>query len=101
MAAGGTTQYAKTNKVTIERNGKKFWQGSAFDTDLDALHLRGAAVAAWFLHRSRRWSEGPVCECIRFRVQSPSFSLLFISHMIPATFSRRSTDAKRSDSHLN
>jgi protein involved in polysaccharide export with SLBB domain len=40
MAAGGTTQYAKTNKVVIERNGKTIWQGSAFDTDLDALNLQ-------------------------------------------------------------
>lgn len=40
MAAGGTTQYAKTNKVTIERNGTKVWEGSAFDTDLDALKLQ-------------------------------------------------------------
>lgn len=40
MAAGGTTQYAKTNKVTIERDGQKIWQGSAFDTDLDALSLQ-------------------------------------------------------------
>jgi protein involved in polysaccharide export with SLBB domain len=40
MAAGGTTEFAKANKVTIERNGKMIWQGSAFDTDLDALGLR-------------------------------------------------------------
>ncbi|SRR4051812_14787136 len=40
MAAGGTTQYAKTNKVTIERNGRRIWEGSAFDTDLDALSLQ-------------------------------------------------------------
>src|SRR3954469_6187241 len=40
MAAGGTTQFAKPNNVTIERNGKAFWKGSAFDTDLDALALR-------------------------------------------------------------
>ncbi|HEV8510130.1 MAG TPA: SLBB domain-containing protein, partial [Gemmatimonadales bacterium] len=40
MAAGGTTEFAKANKVTIERNGKLIWQGSAFDTDLDALGLR-------------------------------------------------------------
>jgi protein involved in polysaccharide export with SLBB domain len=40
MAAGGTTQFAKPNNVTIERNGKAFWHGSAFDTDLDALALR-------------------------------------------------------------
>ena len=40
MAAGGTTQFAKANTVTIERNGKAFWKGSAFDTDLDALGLR-------------------------------------------------------------
>jgi protein involved in polysaccharide export with SLBB domain len=40
MAAGGTTEYAKANKVTIQRNGKAFWEGSAFDTDLDALGLR-------------------------------------------------------------
>jgi hypothetical protein len=40
MAAGGTTQFAKANNVTIERNGKAFWKGSSFDTDLDALGLR-------------------------------------------------------------
>ena len=40
MAAGGTTQFAKPNNVTIERNGKAFWKGSAFDTDLDVLGLR-------------------------------------------------------------
>ena len=40
MAAGGTTEYAKANKVTIARNGKAFWQGTAFDTDIDALGLR-------------------------------------------------------------
>ena len=40
MAAGGTTQFAKANQVTIERNGKAFWKGSAFDTDLDVLGLK-------------------------------------------------------------
>jgi len=40
MAAGGTTQFAQTQHVTIEREGKQIWQGSAFDTDLDALSLR-------------------------------------------------------------
>jgi protein involved in polysaccharide export with SLBB domain len=40
MAAGGTTQFAKANKVTIERNGKSIWEGSAFDTDLDTIGLR-------------------------------------------------------------
>jgi protein involved in polysaccharide export with SLBB domain len=40
MAAGGTTQYAKVKQVTIERNGKAFWKGSSFDTDLDALGLK-------------------------------------------------------------
>ena len=40
MAAGGTTQFAKPNKVTIERNGTKIWQGASFETDLDALTLR-------------------------------------------------------------
>jgi len=40
MAAGGTTQFAKANEVTIERNGKAFWKGSAFDTDLDVLGLK-------------------------------------------------------------
>jgi protein involved in polysaccharide export with SLBB domain len=40
MAAGGTTEFAKANKVTIERNGKPLWEGSAFDTDLDAIGLR-------------------------------------------------------------
>ena len=40
MAAGGTTQFARTNKVTIERNGRTIWHGSAFDTDLDALNLQ-------------------------------------------------------------
>ncbi|MFN2571129.1 MAG: polysaccharide biosynthesis/export family protein [Gemmatimonadales bacterium] len=40
MAAGGTTQFAKANNVTIERNGKAIWKGSAFDTDLDAIGLQ-------------------------------------------------------------
>ncbi|HTI05326.1 MAG TPA: SLBB domain-containing protein [Gemmatimonadales bacterium] len=40
MAAGGTTQFAKANEVTIERNGKAFWKGSSFDTDLDALGVQ-------------------------------------------------------------
>ena len=40
MAAGGTTQFAKPNKVTIERNGEKIWEGASFETDLDALTLR-------------------------------------------------------------
>jgi len=40
MAAGGTTQFAKANQVSIERNGRSFWRGSAFDTDLDALGLQ-------------------------------------------------------------
>lgn len=40
MAAGGTTQFAKSNKVTITRNGAKIAETAAFDTDLDALSLR-------------------------------------------------------------
>jgi SLBB domain len=40
MAAGGTTQFAKANEVTIERGGKAFWKGSAFDTDLDILGVQ-------------------------------------------------------------
>lgn len=40
MAAGGTTQFAKANKVTITRNGEKIAETAAFDTDLDALNLR-------------------------------------------------------------
>lgn len=40
MAAGGTTQFAKPNKASIERNGRKIWEGSSFETDLDALALR-------------------------------------------------------------
>lgn len=40
MAAGGTTQFAKANKVVIERNGRKIWEGSSFEMDLDALALR-------------------------------------------------------------
>lgn len=40
MAAGGTTQYAKENKVTIARNGRAYWEGTAFDTDLDALGVK-------------------------------------------------------------
>jgi protein involved in polysaccharide export with SLBB domain len=40
MAAGGTTQFAKANRVTVERNGQPIWQGSSFDTDLDAMGLR-------------------------------------------------------------
>jgi SLBB domain len=40
MAAGGTTQFAKANKVTVERNGRKIWQGSSFEMDLNELSLR-------------------------------------------------------------
>ena len=40
MAAGGTTEYAKANKVTIARNGRAFWEGTAFDTDLDVIGVR-------------------------------------------------------------
>jgi protein involved in polysaccharide export with SLBB domain len=40
MAAGGTTEFAKANKITIARNGRAFWEGTAFDTDLDAIGLR-------------------------------------------------------------
>ena len=40
MAAGGTTEFAKANKVTITRNGAKIAETAAFDTDLDALNLR-------------------------------------------------------------
>jgi len=40
MAAGGTTQFAKSNKVTITRNGVKIAETAALDTDLDALNLR-------------------------------------------------------------
>ncbi|HET9387352.1 MAG TPA: SLBB domain-containing protein [Gemmatimonadales bacterium] len=40
MAAGGTTQFAQENQVTIARNGKAFWQGTAFDTDLDVIGVR-------------------------------------------------------------
>ena len=40
MAAGGTTEYAKANKVTIARNGREFWEGTAFDTDLDVIGVR-------------------------------------------------------------
>ena len=40
MAAGGTTQYAKANKASIERNGRKMWEGSSFEMDLDQLRLK-------------------------------------------------------------
>ena len=40
MAAGGTTNFAKANNITIERNGQKIWQGSSIQTDLDALRLQ-------------------------------------------------------------
>jgi protein involved in polysaccharide export with SLBB domain len=40
MAAGGTTNYMKSNKVTITRNGAKIAETAAFDTDLDALNLQ-------------------------------------------------------------
>ena len=40
MAAGGTTQFAKANKVSIERNGRKIWEGSSFEMDLNELNLR-------------------------------------------------------------
>lgn len=40
MAAGGTTQFAKENRVTIARNGRAYWQGTAFDTDLDAIGVK-------------------------------------------------------------
>ncbi|HXM37869.1 MAG TPA: SLBB domain-containing protein [Gemmatimonadales bacterium] len=40
MAAGGTTQFAKPNRMSIERNGAKIWEGASFETDLDALNLR-------------------------------------------------------------
>lgn len=40
MAAGGATQYAKTNKMYIERGGKRVWEGTSFETTLDELGLR-------------------------------------------------------------
>lgn len=40
MAAGGTTEFAKANRVTIARNGRAYWQGTAFDTDLDVIGVR-------------------------------------------------------------
>jgi protein involved in polysaccharide export with SLBB domain len=40
MAAGGTTQFAKPNKASVERNGRKMWQGSSFETDLDELRVK-------------------------------------------------------------
>lgn len=40
MAAGGTTQYAKANKILIERNGEKIWEGSTMELHLDELGLR-------------------------------------------------------------
>jgi protein involved in polysaccharide export with SLBB domain len=40
MAAGGTTQYAKANKASVERNGRRMWEGSSFETDLDALQVK-------------------------------------------------------------
>lgn len=40
MAAGGTTQFAKPNKMSIERNGHRVWEGASTEIDLDALNLR-------------------------------------------------------------
>lgn len=40
MAAGGTTQYAKTDKMYIERNGEKIWEGQSFEVHIDSLGLR-------------------------------------------------------------
>jgi len=40
MAAGGTTQFAKPNNVTIERNGKAYWKGATLTADLDSLGVQ-------------------------------------------------------------
>lgn len=40
MAAGGTTQFAKANKITIDRNGKQIWEGSSLELNIDELGLR-------------------------------------------------------------
>lgn len=40
MAAGGTTQFAKANKITIARNGKEIWEGSSLELNIDELGLR-------------------------------------------------------------
>ncbi|MGH7606220.1 MAG: polysaccharide biosynthesis/export family protein [Gemmatimonadales bacterium] len=40
MAAGGTTQYAETDQMHIERNGERIWEGPSFEVAIDALGLR-------------------------------------------------------------
>ena len=57
MAAGGTTQFAKANKMTIERNGQRIWEGASFETDLDALNLRDGDQIVVGSNRPGRTSE--------------------------------------------
>ena len=40
MAAGGTTQYAETQKIRIHRNGKQIWEGSSLELNIDELALK-------------------------------------------------------------
>jgi len=40
MAAGGATQFAKTNRMYIERGGNRVWEGSSFEMTIDELGLR-------------------------------------------------------------
>ncbi|MGH7529927.1 MAG: polysaccharide biosynthesis/export family protein [Gemmatimonadales bacterium] len=40
MAAGGTTQYATTREMRIERNGRPIWEGASFEVSIDELALR-------------------------------------------------------------
>jgi protein involved in polysaccharide export with SLBB domain len=40
MAAGGTTQFAKPNKISIERNGRRIMEGASLEADIDHLNLQ-------------------------------------------------------------
>jgi protein involved in polysaccharide export with SLBB domain len=40
MAAGGTTQFAKPNQISVERNGRRIMEAVSVDADLNALSLR-------------------------------------------------------------
>jgi protein involved in polysaccharide export with SLBB domain len=40
MAAGGTTQFAKPNNISVERNGRRIVEGASLESDIDALNLR-------------------------------------------------------------
>lgn len=40
MAAGGTTQFARANKISVERNGQRIWEGSTMELSIDDLGLK-------------------------------------------------------------